>query len=62
MSNSSRILNTMLTERIMSAKQAASFIEEGMVVASSGFTKSGDSKAVLNALAERAVVTIDGCE
>lgn len=54
MSNSFRILNTTLTDRIMSAKQAASFIEEGMVVASSGFTKSGDSKAVLNALAERA--------
>ncbi|TLV04028.1 succinate CoA transferase [Dyadobacter luticola] len=38
----------------MEAGPAASFIQDGMVVASSGFTKSGDSKAVLLALSERA--------
>ncbi|MCF0069308.1 succinate CoA transferase [Dyadobacter sp. CY261] len=37
----------------MSASQAALLIRDGMVVASSGFTRSGDSKEVLPALAER---------
>ncbi|WAC13476.1 succinate CoA transferase [Dyadobacter pollutisoli] len=50
----SRIGNVSLIEKIMQANRAASFIENGMVVASSGFTKSGDSKAVLLAFAERA--------
>ena len=38
----------------MTAEQAAAMFKNNMVVASSGFTKSGDSKAVLPALAERA--------
>ena len=38
----------------MTAEQAASLIQNGMVVGSSGFTKAGDSKAVLPAFAERA--------
>jgi len=38
----------------MSAEEAASLIKDGMVVGSSGFTKAGDSKEVLPALAERA--------
>ena len=37
----------------MSARQAASLIGDGMVVGASGFTRSGDSKAVLAALAEK---------
>lgn len=38
----------------MSARSAAAFIEDGMTVAASGFTRSGDSKAVLAAFAENA--------
>nr|WP_295922805.1 succinate CoA transferase [uncultured Dyadobacter sp.] len=53
MLNSSRIKKAGLNDRIMSAQQAAGIIQDGMVVASSGFTRSGDSKAVLAALAER---------
>lgn len=37
----------------MTAQQAAAFIKNDTVVGSSGFTQSGDSKAVLPALAER---------
>lgn len=48
-----RILNTELRERIIDDRKAASFFKDKMVVASSGFTKSGDSKAVLGALVER---------
>ncbi len=50
----SRIANTALISKITNANHAASLIKDGMVVASSGFTKSGDSKAVLLALSERA--------
>lgn len=49
-----RIRLESLRDKVMTAEQAASFIEDGMVVGSSGFTKAGDSKAVLPALAERA--------
>lgn len=38
----------------MTAEEAAQLIQDGMVVGSSGFTKAGDSKVVLPALAERA--------
>ncbi|GGN07035.1 hypothetical protein GCM10010967_48070 [Dyadobacter beijingensis] len=37
----------------MSARQAAALIGDGMVVGASGFARSGDSKAVLAALAEK---------
>lgn len=49
-----RIRKADLIQRLMTAGQAALLIKDKMVVASSGFTKSGDSKAVLPALAERA--------
>jgi succinyl-CoA:acetate CoA-transferase len=51
----SRIKNDKLADRIITATEAAALIQNGMVIASSGFTKSGDSKAVLLALSERAV-------
>lgn len=38
----------------MSAEQAASLFKHKMVVGTSGFTKSGDSKVVMSAFAERA--------
>lgn len=38
----------------MTSEEAAQLFKDKMVVASSGFTKAGDSKAVLAALAERA--------
>ncbi|PZR21865.1 MAG: propionyl-CoA--succinate CoA transferase [Flavobacterium psychrophilum] len=40
--------------RIISASEAASLFRDGMTVGSSGFTKAGDSKAVLPAFAARA--------
>lgn len=49
-----RIRLASLKDKVISASEAASFIKTGMVVGASGFTKSGDSKAVLPALAERA--------
>ncbi|WP_316814790.1 succinate CoA transferase [Pedobacter nyackensis] len=49
-----RILRSELTNKIISSEQAAALFKDKMVVASSGFTKAGDSKAVLIALAERA--------
>jgi succinyl-CoA:acetate CoA-transferase len=49
-----RIKRAELIDRIITPEQAASLFKDKMVVASSGFTKSGDSKAVLPALAERA--------
>ncbi len=49
-----RIRLESLRDKVMSAEEAALFIKDGMVVGSSGFTKAGDSKAVLPALAERA--------
>ncbi|GAA4517764.1 acetyl-CoA hydrolase/transferase family protein [Sphingobacterium thermophilum] len=50
----SRIRLESLRDKVMSAEEAASLIKDGMVVGSSGFTKAGDSKEVLPALAERA--------
>lgn len=49
-----RILNEDLAQKLMSSEKAASFITDKMVVASSGFTKAGDSKAVLAAVALKA--------
>jgi succinyl-CoA:acetate CoA-transferase len=49
-----RIKRAELIDRLMTPEQAANLFKDKMVVASSGFTKSGDSKAVLPALAERA--------
>lgn len=49
-----RILKPELEQLIITAKEAAMLFNDKMVVASSGFTKAGDSKAVLMALAERA--------
>lgn len=49
-----RIQLERLKEKIMTAEEAAMLFENDMVVATSGFTKSGDSKVVLPALAERA--------
>lgn len=49
-----RILNSELREKLMTSEKAASFFKDKMVVASSGFTKAGDSKAVLASLAVRA--------
>lgn len=50
----SRIRLESLHNKVMTAEEAAGLIEDGMVVGSSGFTKAGDSKVVLPALAERA--------
>ena len=49
-----RIKFEKLKDRVMTAQQAVQFFETNMVVGSSGFTKAGDSKVVLPALAERA--------
>src|SRR5690606_1230632 len=49
-----RIKVESLRDKVMTAEQAAQLFKNGMVVASSGFTKAGDSKMVLPALAERA--------
>ena len=48
-----RIRNVSLRSRIISADEAQSFIQDGMTVAVSGFTRSGDAKAVPLALAGR---------
>lgn len=48
-----RIKNLKFLEKIMSADQAAQFIKDGMVVATSGFTPSGYPKSVPRALAKR---------
>lgn len=54
MPDTSRIKNTALSSKIMSPSEAAALIHDGMVVGTSGFTRSGDSKAVLAALAQKA--------
>jgi succinyl-CoA:acetate CoA-transferase len=50
-----RVHRSDLRSRIITREDAASRIRNGMVIATSGFTKAGDSKEVLPALAERAV-------
>lgn len=52
-----RVENASLREKIMSAQQAAELFKDGMVVGASGFTKGGDSKVVLKALAQRATTS-----
>lgn len=49
-----RIRNERFLEKVMSAKDAASYIKDGMTIASSGFTPSGYPKKVPMALAKRA--------
>lgn len=49
-----RIKLDSLKDKIMSVQEAVKFFEDGMVVGASGFTKSGDSKVVLEELAKRA--------
>jgi len=49
-----RIKNPFLKSKVISAQEAVTFIKDKMTVATSGFTKAGDSKAVLPALAEYA--------
>ncbi|MGE8204893.1 acetyl-CoA hydrolase/transferase family protein [Heyndrickxia sp. NPDC080065] len=43
-----------LTDRIVTAKEAASWIKDGMTLGLSGFTRAGDAKAIPIALVERA--------
>lgn len=49
-----RIRNRALRARVVSAEQAAGLIGDGMVLGMSGFTRSGEAKAVPMALARRA--------
>lgn len=49
-----RIRHEGLRDRVVSADQAAALIRDGMVLGMSGFTRSGEAKAVPLALAERA--------
>ncbi|NDP38335.1 MAG: acetyl-CoA hydrolase/transferase family protein [Rhodoferax sp.] len=50
----SRIRLPFLKERVTSAAKAAEWIQDGMTVGMSGFTRAGDAKVVPLALAERA--------
>lgn len=49
-----RIRNVHLKDVIISAEEAASWIEDGMTLGLSGFTRAGDAKAVPLALIDRA--------
>ncbi|WP_333597438.1 succinate CoA transferase [Chryseobacterium flavum] len=48
-----RIRLESLREKVTTAENAVKIIKDGMTIGSSGFTKAGDSKAILPALAER---------
>lgn len=50
----SRIRNKSLQSKVVQVEEAAKMIKDQMVVGSSGFTKAGDSKAILAAVADRA--------
>lgn len=50
----SKVLPAFLKDKIVSAEEAASWIEDGMTLGLSGFTRTGDAKAVPLALVERA--------
>lgn len=50
----SRIAHTQLHDRIVTAKEAASWVKDGMTIGMSGFTKAGEAKSVPFALIERA--------
>lgn len=52
--NYRRIRNELLLDRIVSPDEAASWIQDGMTLGLSGFTRSGDAKAVPYALIKRA--------
>ncbi|HLT87184.1 MAG TPA: acetyl-CoA hydrolase/transferase C-terminal domain-containing protein, partial [Sphingobacterium sp.] len=49
-----RIRLERLKDKVMTVQEAVGFFENDMVVGASGFTKAGDSKVMLEALAERA--------
>jgi succinyl-CoA:acetate CoA-transferase len=49
-----RIRNSGLHGKVVTAQQAASWIQDGMTLGFSGFTRAGDAKAVPMALVERA--------
>ncbi|AOA57134.1 acetyl-CoA hydrolase/transferase family protein [Acinetobacter larvae] len=49
-----RIRLTSLHNKVMSAEQAAQFIQDGMTVGMSGFTRAGEAKAVPQALVKQA--------
>jgi len=49
-----RIRLASLHDKVISADQAAEFIQDGMTVGMSGFTRAGEAKAVPQALAHRA--------
>ncbi len=49
-----RILKQSLMEKVMTAEQAATLVQNGMTVATSGFSPAGHPKAVPLALAQRA--------
>ncbi|MBM4764501.1 acetyl-CoA hydrolase/transferase family protein [Bacillus sp. B15-48] len=49
-----RVRNDLLQERVVSPEEAASWIEDGMTLGLSGFTRAGDVKAVPFALVDRA--------
>ena len=54
MMDTSRIKYSAFESLVMEADQSARFFEDGMTVGASGFTRGGDSKVVLKALAKRA--------
>ena len=49
-----RIKLTDLQSKVMTAEESAKLFENGMIVGASGFTRGGDTKVVLKAVAERA--------
>ena len=49
-----RIRLASLHDKVMSAEQAATFIQDGMTVGMSGFTRAGEAKAVPLALVKQA--------
>ncbi|SET53718.1 succinyl-CoA:acetate CoA-transferase [Oceanobacillus limi] len=49
-----RIQDPRLQDRVVTAEEAASWIQDGMTLGLSGFTRAGDVKAVPTALVERA--------
>lgn len=50
-----RIKRASLRDKVISAEESATFFKDGMVVGASGFTRGGDTKVVLKALAKRAL-------
>lgn len=54
MNNLDRIRDERLRERVVTPEEAASWIEDGMTLGLSGFTRAGDVKAVPFALVDRA--------